>query len=113
MGHVGALRRLPQRTLTRVFGILFLQQNMGAVVRSAAFLGCAGVLSCARNSAPLSPVVSKASAGAVEWLVMHSARNLPRTLSAAAASGWEVLGEAPSPFKPYVKPYLSWLGGPG
>ena len=38
--------------------------NFGAALRSAFFLGAAGVLSCARNSSPLSPVVSKASAGA-------------------------------------------------
>eukprot|EP00884_Botryococcus_braunii_P015328 jgi/Botrbrau1/2479/Bobra.0226s0037.1 len=67
-------------------------QNLGAAVRSAAYLGCAGVLSCARNSAPLSPAVSKASAGALEEVPLHSARNLPRTLTQAASAGWEVLG---------------------
>jgi len=40
-----------------------VQMNFGAALRSAFFLGAAGVLSCARNSSPLSPVVSKASAG--------------------------------------------------
>ncbi|KFM28511.1 rRNA methyltransferase 1, mitochondrial [Auxenochlorella protothecoides] len=41
-------------------------QNFGAALRSAFFLGAAGVLTCARNSSPLSGVVSKASAGAME-----------------------------------------------
>lgn len=41
-------------------------QNLGAVIRSAHFLGVTGVVLCAKNSAPLSPVVSKASAGALE-----------------------------------------------
>lgn len=35
-------------------------------MRCAHFLGAAGVLACDRNAAPLSPVVSKASAGALE-----------------------------------------------
>ncbi len=39
--------------------LLSPQQNLGAVVRSAYCLGAAGVLACARNCAPLSPVVSK------------------------------------------------------
>ena len=46
---------------------MFAQMNFGAALRSAFFLGAAGVLSCARNSSPLSPVVSKASAGAALW----------------------------------------------
>jgi 21S rRNA (GM2251-2'-O)-methyltransferase len=69
-----------------------MQMNFGAALRSAFFLGAAGVLSCARNSSPLSPVVSKASSGALELMAVHSSRNLPRTLAAAAAAGWQVLG---------------------
>ena len=69
-------------------------QNFGAALRSAHFLGATGVLTCSRNSAPLSPVVSKASAGAMEIMNVHSAQNLPRTLAAAAAAGWQVVGAA-------------------
>ncbi len=69
-------------------------QNFGAALRSAHFLGASGVLTCSRNSAPLSPVVSKASAGAMEAMPVHSAQNLPRTLAAAAESGWQVIGAA-------------------
>ena len=69
-------------------------QNFGAALRSAHFLGANGVLTCSRNSAPLSPVVSKASAGAMEVMPVHSAQNLPRTLAAAVASGWQVIGAA-------------------
>lgn len=67
-------------------------QNLGAILRSALFLGAAGVVVCARNSAPLSPVVSKASAGAMELLPVHEAANLPAWLEASAAAGWTVLG---------------------
>ncbi|KAG2443921.1 hypothetical protein HXX76_002261 [Chlamydomonas incerta] len=70
-------------------------QNLGAVVRSAYCLGAAGVLACSRNCAPLSPVVSKASAGALEALPLHSCHNLPRTLlDARDLKGWAVLGAA-------------------
>ena len=72
-------------------------QNFGAALRSAYFLGANGVLTCSRNSAPLSPVVSKASAGAMEAMPVHSAQNLPRTLAAAASSGWTVVGAASEP----------------
>ncbi|GLC76409.1 hypothetical protein PLESTF_001777600 [Pleodorina starrii] len=70
-------------------------QNLGAVVRSAYCLGAAGVLACARNCAPLSSVVSKASAGALEALQLHSCHNMPRTLlDARDNKGWAVLGAA-------------------
>ncbi|GLI66164.1 hypothetical protein VaNZ11_009924 [Volvox africanus] len=70
-------------------------QNLGAVVRSAYCLGAAGVLACARNCAPLSAVVSKASAGALEALQLYSCHNLPRTLlDARDNKGWAVLGAA-------------------
>ena len=72
-------------------------QNFGAALRSAYFLGASGVLTCSRNSAPLSPVVSKASAGAMEAMPVHSAQNLPRTLAAAVSSGWQVVGAASDP----------------
>lgn len=72
-------------------------QNFGAAVRSALFLGAAGVVTCARNSAPLSGVVSKASAGAVEALPIHSATNLPRTLAMAVEAGWQVVGASAAP----------------
>lgn len=50
------------------------QQNFGAALRCAHFLGVDGVLTCHRNSAPLSAVVSKASAGAMELLPVHSTK---------------------------------------
>lgn len=75
------------------------QQNFGAILRSAYFLGAAGVLACKRNSAPLSGVVSKASAGALEQMPVHSCSNLPRTLQDARDSGWLVC--------PYSPPFTS------
>jgi 21S rRNA (GM2251-2'-O)-methyltransferase len=54
--------------------VFVLQQNLGAMLRSAYCLGVSGVLACSRNCAPLSPVVSKASAGAMELMTLHSCR---------------------------------------
>ena len=71
------------------------QQNLGAAIRAAYFLGADGVLCCSRNSAPLSPAVSKASAGALEHLPIHACRSMPRTLARAAAQGWAVMGARP------------------
>ena len=72
-------------------------QNLGAALRSAYFLGASGVLLCGRNSAPLSGVVSKASAGALEKMAIHSCRSLPNTLADARSKGWSVLGAAADP----------------
>ena len=72
-------------------------QNMGAVLRSALFLGAAGVVTCARNSAPLSPVVSKASAGAMELMPLHACSSMPSFLASCAANGWDVLGADAGP----------------
>ncbi|KAL4421318.1 hypothetical protein ABPG75_010609 [Micractinium tetrahymenae] len=72
-------------------------QNFGAALRCAHFLGVDGVLTCHRNSAPLSAVVSKASAGAMELLPVHSTKSLPQTLADARQQGWQVLGAAAEP----------------
>lgn len=50
-------------------------QNFGAILRSAHFLGCAAVVVSDRNSAPLSPAVSRASVGALEVLVANVRSN--------------------------------------
>ena len=47
-------------------------QNFGAIIRSAHCLGVSGILACAKNCAPLSAAVSKASAGVLE-VSLHSA----------------------------------------
>lgn len=69
-------------------------QNLGAVLRSAHFLGVAGVVVCAKNSAPLSPVVSKASSGAMEAMRVHSVGVMHRFLARCVEEGWDVYGAA-------------------
>jgi tRNA G18 (ribose-2'-O)-methylase SpoU len=65
---------LKSLALLSVLLLFLLQQNLGAMLRSAYCLGASGVIGCSRNCAPLTPVVSKASAGAAELMPLHSCR---------------------------------------
>jgi 21S rRNA (GM2251-2'-O)-methyltransferase len=67
-------------------------QNFGAILRSAYFLGATGVVVCAKNSAPLSGVVSKASAGALEVMEVQSCRNMVKFLDMSVQNGWRAVG---------------------
>ena len=95
-------------------------QNLGALLRSAYFLGGGdtrsinddnydydesaldnnngitrgkvGIIVCSKNSSPLSPTVSAASAGAVEFMSIYSTMNLPKLLYTAQEDGWQILG---------------------
>lgn len=72
-------------------------QNLGAIIRSAYFFGASGVVLCAKNSAPLSGVVSKASAGSLELMEMRYCNNMMQFLISSAENGWRVLGGSVSP----------------
>ncbi|EQC41107.1 RNA methyltransferase, TrmH family, group 3 [Saprolegnia diclina VS20] len=71
-------------------------QNFGAVLRSAHFLGCHGVLTSMRHSAPLSPAVLRASVGAAEVLVaegrLWETRNMHQAIAMSKDLGWDVVG---------------------
>lgn len=77
-------------------------QNFGALLRSAHFIGSSekmGILICSKNSAPPSPVVSAASAGALELMAastIFSTSNLPRTMAAAEQDGFRIVGASSS-----------------
>ena len=71
--------------------------NLGALLRSAHFLGADSVVLCAKNSAPLSPTVSKASSGAMEVMNIQSVDNMMDFLDRCKEVGWRVLGTALSP----------------
>ena len=47
-------------------------QNLGAVIRSCLFYGVKTIFLNKKNSCPLNPTVSKASAGALELMPVHS-----------------------------------------
>lgn len=69
-------------------------QNFGALLRTCHFLGIDRVVSCAKNSAPLSTSVSKASAGALEFMEVSSADNMMKFLDKSKENGWQVIGTA-------------------
>ncbi|GJW36415.1 rRNA methyltransferase 1, mitochondrial, partial [Tanacetum coccineum] len=72
-------------------------QNLGAIIRSAYFFGASGVVLCAKNSAPLSGVVSKASAGSLELTELRSCKNMMQFLVSSAENGWRVIGGSVAP----------------
>ncbi|NWW25977.1 MRM1 methyltransferase, partial [Falcunculus frontatus] len=71
--------------------------NLGALLRSAYFLGVDRVVASNRNSCPLTPIVSKASAGAVEVFDVYGTDDLQGFLKAKSAEGWEVVGTVSRP----------------
>ncbi|XP_029311399.1 rRNA methyltransferase 1, mitochondrial [Cottoperca gobio] len=66
--------------------------NLGAILRSAYFLGVDRVVSSLHDSCPLSPVVSKASSGVMEVIGVYGYENLEDMLKMKVAQGWQVVG---------------------
>ncbi|CAJ1079966.1 rRNA methyltransferase 1%2C mitochondrial [Xyrichtys novacula] len=66
--------------------------NLGAILRSAYFLGVDRVASSLQHSCPLSPVVSKASSGVMEVMGVYGYENLEEMLKSKVKQGWEVVG---------------------
>ena len=66
--------------------------NLGSLLRSAEVFGVHAVLLPDRRSAPINPVVVKASAGALEHLVIDRVGNLERTLAACKEAGLWLVG---------------------
>lgn len=93
-------------------------RNLGAVCRSAEFTGAAGVVIPERRSAAVTPVVCKASAGAVEHLEVAHVRNLADWLAAAKEAGFWIWGaDADARLTPWqtdlTGPTVIVLGGEG
>ena len=73
-------------------------QNLGAIARVAEAAGVSGLLLTDRHSPPLSPAVSRASAGAIEWLATARVPNLVRALNQLKDQGFWIFGaEAEAP----------------
>lgn len=94
-------------------------QNFGALLRTSYFLGIDKVVVSAKNSAPLSATVSKASSGALELMEVHSTDNMMKFLDGSKANGWQVVGTALSNNAvtidqlPIQKPIVLVLGNEG
>ena len=67
-------------------------QNVGALIRSADAAGVHGVLLPKRRSCPLNMVVSKVSAGAVNYVPVVQIGNISQTLQELKKKGFWVAG---------------------
>ena len=109
-GHQGTAARVDPLPLTAVSDILaaveakggthFLlmldnvldPQNLGAIIRTALCAGIEGVIVPKDRSAPPTPAVSKASAGALEHILFSRVTNLVSTIKHCQKSGLWVVG---------------------
>ncbi len=67
-------------------------QNLGAIIRTALCVGIDGVILPKDRSAPPTPAVSKASAGALEHILLSRVTNLVQTIKNCKKSGLWVMG---------------------
>ncbi|KAJ0426398.1 hypothetical protein BJY00DRAFT_272085 [Aspergillus carlsbadensis] len=63
--------------------------NLGAIIRSAYYLGVDAIVFAGRNSAPLSPVTIKSSAGAAENMTLLDVKNEVDFIQRSKANGWQ------------------------
>ncbi len=69
--------------------------NLGALIRTAEAAGCQGILLSTRGSCGLTAAVSRASAGADQFLPVARCEKLERVLQDCARSGYQVVGADP------------------
>lgn len=67
-------------------------QNVGAIIRTAAFLGANAIVTLKKNAAPLTATVSKSSAGALEYFPIIQVPNLSEFLQKMKREGFAVFG---------------------
>lgn len=88
--ELAALGQSP-RTLVALDGVED-PQNLGAIARVCEASGAGGLLLTLRRCPPLGAAVSRASAGAIEWLPVARVVNLRRALDELKQSGFWVFG---------------------
>lgn len=72
-------------------------QNVGALARVAESAGVHGLILTERRAPALTPAVSRASAGAIEWLRVARVSNLGRALSTLQENAYWIVAAAPAP----------------
>ncbi|XP_065709230.1 rRNA methyltransferase 1, mitochondrial [Patagioenas fasciata] len=106
---VGGEERAKPRPVWLVLEHIQDPMNLGALLRSAYFLGVDRVVTSQRNSCPLTPTVSKASSGVMEVFDVYSTDDLRSFLKAKSAEGWEVVGTVSKPEDVEDVPVISCL----
>lgn len=71
--------------------------NLGAILRTAYFLGVDAVAISTHRSAPLTPVALKASAGASENITLFSISKAEEFLEESSKNGWQVYAAVAPP----------------
>lgn len=66
--------------------------NLGAILRTSDAAGVHGVVIPRRRSAPLTPVVAKSSAGAIEYVPVARVANMPQTIEQLKDRGLWIAG---------------------
>lgn len=86
--------------------------NLGAIIRTASFLGVTAVAIAVGKSATFTPTVLKASAGAAENITLFSVRKPRGFITDSQANGWKVYAAVAPPaasgrLDPWVKSAMS------
>ncbi|KAF8534417.1 Alpha/beta knot methyltransferase [Trichophaea hybrida] len=106
-------KTVPNRDPSRYPLVLMLDEildpgNLGAILRTAYYLGCSALLVAERNCAPLSPACLKSSAGASEYMPILTQTVPQRLIANSQAHGWKFFAAVPQPTKSKKgKNYLS------
>jgi len=106
-----AARHGPDATLVALDGVED-PQNVGAIARVAEAAGASGLILTRRHAPPLTDAVSRASAGAIEWLPVTRVPNLSRALQTLKDVGFWVLGADPDAEVDLSAAPDAWLRGP-
>jgi 23S rRNA (guanosine2251-2'-O)-methyltransferase len=86
-------------------------QNLGAICRVAEASGVRGLVLLRRRAPPLSPAVSRASAGAIEHLLVARVPNLVRALNQLKSKEFWVVAAHPEAEVDLFAAPTSWLQG--
>ena len=88
----GDLGRLAEARVVLALDQISDPQNLGAILRSAAFFGVDGVLVLKDRSAEVSPLVSRIAVGGAELVDIYRVTNLARSLGRLKDMGYWIYG---------------------